>query len=89
MIIEALACGKPVISPNVGSISEMLEGNSYCLVYDEIDPLKIKEHIEKIARANPTLVRQACLKHFNEKFSFRTCVNAHTEAFNGCLIHNE
>lgn len=84
VIIEALACGKPVIAPNVGSISEMLQGNPYCLVYNQIDPSQIQKHIQKIINTDMEVVKQMCSDHFQSRFSYRSCIEAHVEAFNQC-----
>ena len=81
VIIEALACGKPVIAPNVGSIKEMLEGNPFCLVYDTLDSNAVHTQILKITDAPKAEVVQTCVEHFNRLFSYDTCVNAHIEAF--------
>ncbi len=84
VIIEALACGKPIIAPNVGSIAEMLEGNPFCLVYDKIDLAEIKEHVEKIIAADPLVVQETCVKHYQSRLSYEACLNSHVKAFNSC-----
>ena len=81
VIIEALACGKPVIAPNVGSIKEMLKGNPFCLVYDALDSITIHAHILKITNTPKAEIAQVCTKHFNQLFSYDTCVEAHMKAF--------
>lgn len=81
VIIEALACGKPVIAPDVGSIKEMLDGNPYCFVYSKFNLEEICNHINFIKRSNFKHISKSCRNLFLKRFSFQVSLDNHIKAF--------
>ena len=70
VLLEAQALGKPVISSNVGAVSEMLVSGETGLL---IEPGNLSELVQaiKVLFTNVTLVKQASIKavEFSKKFS--------------------
>ncbi len=63
VMVEALACGTPVIAYPSGAVTEVLEDGVTGFVVDSIE--KAGEAIERLS----TLCRRTCRRHFERRFS--------------------
>ena len=48
VIMEALACGLPVISANVGDVSEIIENGATGMILPSNDPAVIAQSVQKL-----------------------------------------
>ncbi len=64
-MIEALACGTPVVAWRCGSVSEIIEDGKTGFIVDSID--EAVKALEKVIN----LKRKDCRKTFEEKFTAR------------------
>jgi glycosyltransferase involved in cell wall biosynthesis len=62
-MIEALACGTPVITRNCGSTPEIVKSGKNGFIADTI------EELVQVVRRIPELSREACRRDFEERFS--------------------
>jgi glycosyltransferase involved in cell wall biosynthesis len=74
VLIEALACGTPVVAFNHGAVSEVIENGKTGFVVENED-----EMTQSILRID-SLLRQECRKSVEEKFTVEKMVNAYQEA---------
>jgi glycosyltransferase involved in cell wall biosynthesis len=79
VMIEAMACGTPVIAYNAGSVPEIVEpGLTGFIVNDEAEAMAA---IEKL----PQLSRQKIRQRFEERFTARRMTLDYLEAYEGLM----
>ena len=79
VMIEAMACGTPVIAFNRGSVSEVIKhGKTGFAVKNE------KKMIEAIKNINQ-IKREDCRKHVEENFTIKTMVDGYEEVYRKIL----
>jgi glycosyltransferase involved in cell wall biosynthesis len=79
VMIEAMACGTPVIAYNAGSVPEIVEpGLTGFIVNDEVEAMAA---IEKL----PQLSRQKIRQRFEERFTARRMTLDYLEAYEGLM----
>jgi glycosyltransferase involved in cell wall biosynthesis len=68
-LVESLAFGKPLISVNVGGVSEVIRDrfNGFLVNYDEIEIAELLIEMRE-NKADYEEMRRACLNTFSEKF---------------------
>ncbi len=75
VMIEAMACGTPVIGFNKGSVSEVIkDGKTGFIVKDDKEMIKAIKNIDKIDRAE-------CRKHVEKYFTIEKMVNGYEEVY--------
>jgi glycosyltransferase involved in cell wall biosynthesis len=75
VMIEALACGTPIIAFRAGSVEEVIEHGHTGFIVDSEE-----EAIEATKRA-PTIDRRACRRLFEERFTARRMVERHVSVY--------
>ena len=75
-MIEAMACGTPVIAFRSGSVPEVIEDGVTGFVVDSED-----EAIEAIKRRLPSLDRRAVRSGFERRFTARRMAEAYLEHY--------
>jgi glycosyltransferase involved in cell wall biosynthesis len=75
VMIEALACGTPVVAFRAGSVEEVIEHGRTGFIVDTVD-----EAIEATKRA-VTIDRRACRRSFEQRFSVRRMVERHVAVY--------
>ncbi len=75
VMIEAMACGTPVIAFNRGSVSEVVKHNKTGFIVN--DEKEMKEAIKNINKIN----RADCRKHIEENFTIEKMVDGYEEAY--------
>ena len=79
VMIEAMACGTPVIAYNRGSVPEIIEdGKTGFIVEDEISAVA---DVGRLAE----LDRQAIRKHFEERFTARRMAQDYVKTYQGMI----
>lgn len=73
VMIEAMACGTPVIAYNVAAIPEVVINNENGFVVNDIEEMKIK--LGDVFTLNRSCVRNSALKRFDSKFISRVYLN--------------
>ncbi|MFZ5644992.1 MAG: glycosyltransferase family 4 protein [Bacillota bacterium] len=83
-ILEAMACGTPVLSSNRGSLPEILGDGGILIDPDQIEAWKI--HMSSLSM-NPTLAEDLRIKGLNRclYFSWEKCARATLEVYLSCL----
>src|SRR5438132_6688565 len=77
VLIEALACGTPVIARRRGSVPEIIaDGVTGFLCESEADMIAATTRVERLSRA-------ACRREFEERFTVRTMVDAYLRVYEG------
>lgn len=75
VLIEALACGTPVISTSRGSVSEIIKnGITGYIVKNEKEMQRAVEKIYSLSPEKYLKMRLACRKHFEENFTIQKMV---------------
>ncbi|MCK4892129.1 MAG: glycosyltransferase family 4 protein, partial [Candidatus Pacebacteria bacterium] len=75
VMIEAMACGTPVIGFNKGSVSEVIkDGKTGFIVKDDKEMIKAIKNIDKIDRAE-------CRKHVEKYFTIEKMVDGYEEVY--------
>jgi len=77
VMIEAMACGTPVVSRRNGSVPEVLEHGITGFIADTIDEL-----VEAV-RNLPSLSRRRCRGRFEERFSARRMAEDYVRLYDG------
>lgn len=81
-VIEALACGTPVVAMNRGAMPEIIEhGVNGFLANDEKE---FAEYMERVGEIDPV----ACRRSVEEKFSARTMAEAYIERYKEAIRLN-
>jgi len=75
VMIEAMACGTPVIAFNRGSVSEVVKHNKTGFIVN--GEKEMEEAIKNIGKIN----RADCRKHIEENFTIEKMVNGYEEAY--------
>ncbi|MCK4891296.1 MAG: glycosyltransferase, partial [Candidatus Pacebacteria bacterium] len=79
VMIEAMACGTPVIAFNRGSVSEVIKhGKTGFVVENESEMIEAIKNIDKINRED-------CRKHVEENFTIKTMVGGYEEVYRKVL----
>ena len=79
VMIEAMACGTPVIAFNRGSVSEVIKhGKTGFIVENEKEMIEAIKNIDRIKRED-------CRKHVEENFTIKTMVDGYEEAYRKIL----
>ncbi len=78
-MIEAMACGTPVIATRKGSVPEIVAHGKTGFIVDSI-----KEMIESIAKIDK-IDRQQCRNHVLENFSIQTMVQNYIDAYKNVI----
>jgi glycosyltransferase involved in cell wall biosynthesis len=73
VMIEAMACGTPVIAYNVAAIPEVVINNVNGFVVNDFEEMKIK--LDHVINLNRSDVRNSALKRFDSKFISRVYLN--------------
>ncbi len=73
VMIEAMACGTPVIAYNVAAIPEVVIDNVNGFVVNDFEEMKIK--LDEVINLNRSDVRNSALKRFDSKFISRLYLN--------------
>ncbi len=82
-LIEAMACGTPVIALRRGSIPEVVEHGKTGFVVDSVNEMVLAlQDINKIKRAD-------CRAHVCKNFTIDTMVHGYEEAFKKVLKHSK
>jgi len=87
VLIEAGACGKPVVASNVGGIPDVVKDGVTGILVPPGDPMSLSEGILRLLQ-DPELrerMGQAARQRINEKFSARTMVQGIVDVYNDCL----
>ena len=82
VMIEAMACGTPVIAFRGGSVEEIIEDGVSGFIVDSVD-----EAVEAIKRLR-TLDRRRCRKVFEERFSARRMCNEYLRGYKRAIALN-
>jgi glycosyltransferase involved in cell wall biosynthesis len=86
-MLEAMSCGIPIVTPDVGSISEVVVSNHNGLILQNTDPENVVESLKLVAshkefaRTLSQNARRSALEHF----SLEACAQIHVAAFNKAL----
>ena len=75
VMIEALACGTPVVAFRAGSVEEVIEHDRTGFIVDSVD-----EAIEATKRAM-TIDRPVCRRSFEQRFTVRRMVERHVAVY--------
>jgi glycosyltransferase involved in cell wall biosynthesis len=75
VMIEALACGTPVVAFRAGSVEEVIEHGCTGFIVDSVE-----EAIEA-TRLVSTLDRRACRRSFDQRFTARRMVERHVSVY--------
>ena len=76
VMIEAMACGAPVVAFNLGSVPEVLEDGLTGFIVDDVDSA-----VRAVERRLPDLRRDAVRKRFEERFTARRMAEDHVEVY--------
>jgi glycosyltransferase involved in cell wall biosynthesis len=87
--IEAMACGVPVVTTNVGSVSEVVTDEITGLVVPPLDERAISEATLRILGNSSLAGRmgEAGRRRAIEHFTTEVCVETHVEAFETAIEH--
>jgi len=75
VVIEAMACGTPVVARPCGSVPELIEAGRTGFVVDTLDEL-----VDAVKRVR-TLDRAACRRHVEARFSIRRMVDDYESVY--------
>jgi glycosyltransferase involved in cell wall biosynthesis len=75
VMIEALACGTPVVAFNAGSVPEVIRHGATGFVVENVD-----DAVEAVARL-PELSRRACRLDFEQRFSARRMAEQYLDVY--------
>jgi glycosyltransferase involved in cell wall biosynthesis len=82
-MIEAMACGTPVIALRRGSVPEVVENGKTGFICDHVqDMVDAVNNIEQISRKD-------CRKHVEQHFAIRNMVAGYERAFRAIIKHDE
>ena len=78
VMIEAMACGTPVIASNFGSVPEIIvDGKTGYIVEDSLNIDAFASAIQKIS----SIKREDCRKHVEDNFSVKKMAEKYTELY--------
>jgi len=84
VILESFACGVPVISTNVGGISEFFPENFGYLIRPN-DKASLEKKILKIYNSELIIDKISMRNYANQNFSFESVCTSYTKLYNICL----
>jgi len=90
VILEAMACGLPVVASDVGGVSEVVEDGVTGFVVPPLNPIAIANATLRLLQ-NPELLqrmgknaRQCAVEYYDVE----ACANTHVRAFEAALAHH-
>lgn len=89
-IIEAMACGVPVVAMDVGGVGELVINGKTGLLVKSTDPIVFAQTVEKLVQddALRKQMGENSRRHAVEHFSISQCVNLHRLAFERAIRHH-
>jgi glycosyltransferase involved in cell wall biosynthesis len=78
ILLEAMACGTPVLATPVGAIKDIIKESETGFLLKSDDPIHIAERIIELLN-NPELLEEVSIKAYNyvrENFSFEKTLDA-------------
>lgn len=90
VILEAMACGLPVVATDVGGVREIVENGVTGLVVPPLDPIAIANATLYLLQ-NPELLQRMgkkARKRAVEYYDIEACANTHVRAFEAALAHH-
>lgn len=89
VVLEALACGTPVIASDVGALSQLVTSNIGRL-FSAGDYATLAAHVAHFVRSNfKAAARAACVQHVREKFSWDATVNRIIDVYQAVLAERD
>jgi glycosyltransferase involved in cell wall biosynthesis len=89
VVLEALACGTPVIASDVGALSQLVDSNIGRL-FSAGDYATLAAHVTHFVHTNfKAAARNACVIHVREKFSWDMTVNQIIDVYQVVLAERE
>jgi len=87
-VIEALACGLPIVTTNVGGIPELLQVENAGLVVPARDSLALATALKNQLQQNVGHdSRKSVSEHITKHFNFNTLVNNHLQTYEKVIAH--
>lgn len=83
VMIEAMACGTPVIAFNCGSVPEVMEHGISGFICETVD--QAVEHVRDIDK----LSRAACRERFDQRFSVTAMAKGYLNVYNQVIVSNQ
>jgi glycosyltransferase involved in cell wall biosynthesis len=90
VILEAMACGLPVVSTDIGGVCEVVEDGVTGLVVPPLNPIAIANATLHLLQ-NPELLQRMGKKARQravEYYDIEACANTHVRAFEAALAHH-
>jgi len=84
VMIEAMACGTPIIAYNRGSVSEIVKDGETGFVCDPKDPNSLSQAIRKIEEMPQDQylkMRQSCRQHIENNFNFNRMIDQYEKLY--------
>lgn len=91
VILEAMACGVPVVASDVASVREVVADGETGYVVPSMDPAKMAARLMELLgdSARARSFGQAGRKRIEQEFSMDACVDAHIRAFDLAIEHRK
>jgi glycosyltransferase involved in cell wall biosynthesis len=89
-ILEAMACGLPVVSTDVGAVSEVVSQETGVVVQSSDDEPIIAALLKLIGdHATRIAMSQRARDHATTRFDVETCADVHVAAYEAALAHHD
>jgi|TARA_Y100000310_G_scaffold40993_1_gene38462 glycosyltransferase involved in cell wall biosynthesis len=90
VMVEAMACGTPVVAYNHGSVPEVIEdGKTGFVVTNEKSMVKAVKKIYDMPRQEYLAMRHACRKHVERHFSVERMAQDHETLYHNLIKRNK